>query len=149
MSTVNRPVILAGMSRYRNLHEREVHWTGDRYEVEGELLGFFHFSGYSPATCDVLSRHQIEHPRILLSEHPSLVKLFGEYGDELEKSGFGSGAPDIAGDYGLSRALNGVPLDRYVRRVYLEHLLAWEAGDEMGPPPDPFDPVGAKELPSG
>ena len=33
-----------------------------------------------------------------------------------------------------------------MRRVYLEHLLAWEAGDEMGPPPDPFDPVGAKEL---
>jgi glycosyltransferase involved in cell wall biosynthesis len=131
---------------YWNLHEREVRWNGHRYEVEGEQLGFFHFSGYSPATRHVLSRHQIEHPRILLSEHPSLVKLFGEYGDELEKSGFGSGAPDIAGDYGLSRALNGIPLDRYVRRVYLEHLLAWEAGDEVAPPPDPFDPVGAKEL---
>jgi glycosyltransferase involved in cell wall biosynthesis len=131
---------------YWNLHEREVLWTGERYEVEGKQLGFFHFSGYSPSSRHILSRHQVERPRIKLSEHPSLVKIFSEYGDELEKSGFGSESPDIAGEYGLSRALNGVKLDRYVRKVYLEHLLAWESGDEPSPPPDPFDPSGAKEL---
>lgn len=131
---------------YWNLHEREVRWTGDHYEVDGEQLGFFHFSGYSPALRHVLSRHQVENPRIRLSEHPSLVRIFGEYGDALEKSGFGSGSADIAGEYGLSKALNGVTLDRHVRKVYLEHLLAWENGDEASPPPDPFDPAGATEL---
>ena len=131
---------------YWNLHEREVLWTGERYEVEGKQLGFFHFSGYSPSSRHILSRHQIERPRIKLSEHPGLVKIFSEYGDELEKSGYGSESPDIAGEYGLSRALNGVKLDRYVRKVYLEHLLAWESGGEPSPPPDPFDPSGAREF---
>ena len=131
---------------YWNLHEREVLWTGERYEVEGKQLGFFHFSGYSPTSRHILSRHQIERPRIKLSEHPGLVKIFSEYGDELEKSGYGSESPDIAGEYGLSPALNGVKLDRYFRKVYLEHLLAWESGDEPSPPPDPFEPSGAREL---
>jgi glycosyltransferase involved in cell wall biosynthesis len=131
---------------YWNLHEREVLWTGKGFEVEGQQLGFFHFSGYSPAARHILSRHQIERPRILLSDRPSLVRLFSEYGDALEKAGFGSDSPDIAGEYGLSRALNGVKVDRCVRKVYLEQLLAWESGDEPSPPPDPFDPLGAKKF---
>jgi glycosyltransferase involved in cell wall biosynthesis len=131
---------------YWNLHEREVSWTGERYEVEGEQLGFFHFSGYSPASRHIMSRHQIERPRILLSENPGLVRIFSEYGDALEKAGFGGGSADIAGDYGMSRALNGVVIDRFVRKVYFEHLLAWEKGDEPSPPPDPFDPVGSGQL---
>jgi glycosyltransferase involved in cell wall biosynthesis len=129
---------------YWNLHEREVEWTGDHYEVEGRPLGFFHFSGYSPQARHVLSRHQIERPRILLSDHPPLRKLFGEYGDALEASGLGV---EPVPEYGLNKAKNGVPLDSYVRRLYLEQLLEWEAGERDGPPPpDPFEPQGAGDL---
>ncbi len=130
---------------YWNLHEREVVWTGERYEVEGRPLGFFHFSGYSPATRHVLSRHQVERPRILLSDHPDLVKIFNEYGDSLESAGYGGDADRLNADYGLARAVNGLVLDRHVRRIYLERLLASDDGvaDE---PPDPFEPSGAGEL---
>ena len=51
--------------------------------------GFFHFSGYSPAARHVLSRHQVERPRICLSDHPELVRIFNEYGDALESAGYG------------------------------------------------------------
>ncbi len=130
---------------YWNLHEREITWTGHRYEVEGRPLGFFHFSGYSPAARHILSRHQVERPRILLSEHPELVKIFNEYGDALESAGYGEDGDDVPAEYGLARAVNGLLLDRHVRKLYLERLLAWDggAGDE---PPDPFEPAGAAEL---
>jgi glycosyltransferase involved in cell wall biosynthesis len=134
---------------YWNLHEREVDWNGKRYEVEGRPLGFFHFSGYSPQARHVLSRHQIERPRILLSENPVLGKLFGEYGDALEESGAGK-TKTAAPGYGLDRAINGLRLDKHIRKLYLERLLEWEAArtgatpDE--PPPDPFEPQGASDL---
>ena len=133
---------------YWNLHERDVVWTGERYEVEGKPLGFFHFSGYSPDARHVLSRHQVERPRILLSERPGLRKLFGEYGDALESAGYGEiGGSQNLSRYGLGKAVNGLRLDRHVRRLYLNRLLGWESGDEgADPPPDPFDPDGASEL---
>jgi glycosyltransferase involved in cell wall biosynthesis len=129
---------------YWNLHEREVRWTGTRYEVGGKPLGFFHFSGYSPRTRHMMSKYQVDRPRILLSEWPVLAKMFDEYGDALESEGFGSDS-GAGGGYGLSRALNGVPLDSNVRKVYLERLIASDEGEE-DPPPDPFDPAGAADL---
>ena len=127
---------------YWNLHERRIACTENGYEVEGKPLGFFHFSGYSPSARHVLSRHQIERPRILLSEHPELVGIFNDYGDALESAGYGDGKGD---EYGLARAVNGLVLDRHVRKLYLERLLASDEGLEE-PPPDPFDPAGATAL---
>ena len=41
--------------------------------------------------------------------------------------------------------MNGLVLDRHVRKLYLQRLLAWDDG--VGdPPPDPFDAVGATAL---
>ena len=130
---------------YWNLHERRLEWTGERYEVEHKPLGFFHFSGYSPASRHVLSRHQVERPRILLSEHPDLARIVNEYGDALEWAGYDDETGPISAEYGLARAVNGLVLDRHVRKLYLDRLLAWDegVGDE---PPDPFDPKGAAAL---
>jgi len=130
---------------YWNLHERVVVWTGERYEVEGQPLGFVHFSGYAPSARHVLSRHQIERPRILLSQRPTLAKIFDEYGDALESAGFAEGG-ESSSEYGLARAVNGLKLDRYIRALYLRRLLSWDRGDEQTPPPDPFDPTGASVL---
>jgi glycosyltransferase involved in cell wall biosynthesis len=130
---------------YWNLHEREVAWTGEGYEVDNKPLGFFHFSGYSPAARHVLSRHQVERPRILLSEHPDLARIVNEYGDALESAGYGDDADRALAEYGLSRAVNGLVLDRHVRKLYLERLLAWDEG-QGDEPPDPFDASGAAAL---
>lgn len=128
---------------YWNLHEREITQDGDRFSIEGRPLGFFHFSGYSPRARHMLSSHQVVRPRILLSESPALVNLCDQYADMLVAAGFP--IEETKTEYGLNRAANGMRIDDHVRAIYRRWVLDWDAGD--GPmPPDPFDPVGAKET---
>ena len=57
---------------YWNLHARDLTWDGSRYMVDGAPMRFFHFSGFEFEKPWLLSRHQGERPRILLSERPAL-----------------------------------------------------------------------------
>ena len=123
---------------YWNLYSRRVVWTGRRYEVNGQPLTFFHFSGYNPDHPHVLSKHQGSRPRILLSEHPAVAKLCTEYGAKLIEAGFDE-AKRIA--YGFDSLGNGLLLTHQVRRLYREALEMFEAG-RGAEPPDPFAPGG-------
>jgi len=73
---------------YWNLHGRKVIWTGDHYEVNGEPLRFYHFSGYDPLAPHLISRHMGILPRSLLSEEPAVARLCAEYSRKLEQAGF-------------------------------------------------------------
>jgi hypothetical protein len=127
---------------YWNLHERGVTWTGTRYEVANQPLRFFHFSGFNPLTPDVLSKHQGAVPRIVLGEHPDLARLCAEYAEHLCAAGYREAATV---PYGFANTANGMPLDRRMRRLYREGVLAAERGGGAEPP-SPLDPVEAKAF---
>ncbi|HXW05579.1 MAG TPA: methyltransferase domain-containing protein [Vicinamibacterales bacterium] len=121
---------------YWNLHERELTWGGGQYLVDDRPLTFFHFSGFDSTRPYLLSKHQGDRPRILLSEHPALARICREYLVELEQSGVGR---ESAVPYGWHTLPSGLAFDRHMRRVYREALLAFDAGE--GPePPAPFAP---------
>ena len=123
---------------YWNLYSRRVVWTGSRYEVNGKPLRFFHFSGFDPDKPHVLSKHQGEQPRILLSEHPGVARICKEYSEKLQAEGFDETKHN---PYGFDSLRNGVNIDWYVHRLYREALAKFEEGD--GPePPSPFDEGG-------
>jgi hypothetical protein len=127
---------------YWNLHERRVNWNGEGYEIAGSPLRFFHFSGFNPATPDVLSKHQGTTPRIVLSEEPTLARLCREYADHL----FAAGYRDCrAVPYRFAKTANGVPFDRRMRRLYREGVLAADHG-VGAEPPGPLDPAQAKAF---
>lgn len=68
---------------YWNLHERNLAKSGDRFLVNNLPLLFFHFSGYSMQSPDLISRHQ---DRILMNENPALKELFNLYHAALLKN---------------------------------------------------------------
>jgi glycosyltransferase involved in cell wall biosynthesis len=120
---------------YWNLHGRRFTTDGRRYFVDGAPLRFFHFSGFSPRTPHLLSKHQGRRPRILLSEHPALQQICGEYLAAVEQAGRGGpgGAP-----YRWSTMAAGLPLATRMRRLYRDAVMAADEGRGTAPP-DPFD----------
>ena len=127
---------------YWNLDHRRLRWSGSRYEVDGEPLRFFHFSGYKPDAPHLLSHHQGDRPRILLSQAPDLLRLCDEYGAELWANGFGVDEKD---PYGIDRLANGLPIDFVVRTYYRDWVTSALVG-EAPAPPDPFDVDGSERF---
>ncbi len=121
---------------YWNLHSRKLRRNGDRYEVDGVPLRFFHFSGYKPNTPHILTHHAGDRPRILLSENPDLARLCDEYGRKVIAHGFGASE---YGAYIYDRLPNGLEIDSRMRRLYRDELIDSER-DGGSPLPDPFDP---------
>ncbi len=118
-----------------NLANRDLAWTGERYEVDGEPLRFFHFSGYSPDEPHLLSKHQGPAPLVRLSERPAVARICAEYAERLLASGYREAASH---PYGFGRLPGGVPVDGRMRRLYRAELAAAERG-EAPEPPTPFD----------
>ena len=120
---------------YWNLGGRELTWDGSRYLVDGRPLTFFHFSGFDARKPYLLSKHQGERPRVLLSENPALQRVCGDYLADLCLAGHDR---ESALPYGWSTLPSGHPLSRRLRRVYREGL---EAHEQRGAPepPCPFD----------
>jgi glycosyltransferase involved in cell wall biosynthesis len=127
---------------YWNLYSRDVVWTGQRYEVNGKPLRFFHFSGFDPDYPHILSKHQGEQPRILLSQHPGVARICAEYSEKLQAEGFNETKRN---PYGFDALHNGVKLDWYVHRLYRDALAKFE-GDEGPEPPSPFEEEGEEAF---
>ncbi|MEX2552775.1 MAG: FkbM family methyltransferase, partial [Actinomycetota bacterium] len=125
---------------YWNLDQRRLVWTGDRYEIDGQALRFFHFSGFNPERAYLLSKHQGHLPRVLLSERPDVSRICAAYSERLNKAGYGSDAVDST--YGWDLLPSGMKVDGRTRRVYRHAVKAAEAGAE----PEPPDPFGAADV---
>lgn len=121
---------------YWNLHERNLTWSGDGYLANGRPLTFFHFSGFDGRNPHLLSKHQGDRPRILLSQHPAVARICCEYRTSLEEAGL---AIVSVLPYGWRTLPSGAPFDRRMRALYREGLEAFEAGRKPEPP-NPFDP---------
>jgi|GEM_PF-205095 len=120
---------------YWNLHARAVTLDGDRFQVDGVPLRFFHFSGFDVDKPWLLSRHQGDRPRVLLSDRPPLRRLCQDYREALLQAGIGT---DAGRRYSWDMLACGIEFSEPMRRLYRTALLAAEQG--AGPePPDPFD----------
>jgi len=120
---------------YWNLHGRELRAGNDGYLVDGAPLRFFHFSGFDPRKPWLLSKHQGERPRVLLSERPVLAAICDDYRQRLEAYGATANGRQ---PYGWGRLPSGQPLTPRMRRLYWDAIVEAEQG--KGPePPGPFD----------
>jgi glycosyltransferase involved in cell wall biosynthesis/SAM-dependent methyltransferase len=120
---------------YWNLHARELAWADAGYTVNGQPLRFFHFSGFDPRKPFLLSKHQLDRPRILLSDRPAVRRICTEYVDDLRRCGW----PDSGRDYGWAALPAGVPLSPRIRRLYRDALVGSEKNGTPEPP-NPFEP---------
>src|ERR1700722_13291595 len=82
---------------YWNLHERPITRAHGRVYARNVPLRFFHFSGFNPRTPWLLSRHQGDRPRILLSEHPVLAALCEDYAAALDHAGLAASSQRLYG----------------------------------------------------
>ncbi len=118
-----------------NLHGRELTWNGSGYEVDGAPLRWFVFDGFDTARPHLLSKHQGESPRLLLSERAALRRLCGEYRDDLRDAGDSSPGPRGGWEYLPS----GLRLTSRIRSIFRTEL-ARAKGDPRREPPSPIDP---------
>jgi 2-polyprenyl-3-methyl-5-hydroxy-6-metoxy-1,4-benzoquinol methylase len=127
---------------YWNLHSRRLEWDGRKYTVNGKPLRFFHYSGYNPDQSHLLSKHQGEQPRVLLSEHPAVARICREYKKKLVKAGFNESKRE---PYGFDYLSNGLKIGLHLRKAYREALDQAERGlcPEL---PNPFVPGAEKEF---
>lgn len=126
---------------YWNLAHRELVSIGDRWEVDGKPLRFFHFSGYNPNRREVLSSHMGGKPRIALENEGLLRRICDQYGELLRRQGFGGDVPA----YRFDRLSTGEAIDNATRRIARLALLAAEdSGEDL--PPDPFHPATAQAF---
>ncbi len=126
---------------YWNLDQRPITRVGGKYMVNDEPLRFFHFSGYDPKQPHWISKHQPTAPRVVLSCHPVLADLFGEYGAKL----LALTPEESPAPYGWSQAIPGLTLTDAVRRCFRDEVLRADAGrGEM--PPSPFRVGGPHQF---
>ena len=128
---------------YWNLDHRDLTYSDGHYQVDGQPLHFFHFSGYSPNAPYLLSKHQgPRYPRILLSDHPIVARICDEYATDLLAAGYGH---DGNIEYAYKGLANGLELDVPMRRLYRKALLSAErSGDKL--PPNPLDSGGEEAF---
>src|SRR4029077_7446328 len=116
---------------YWNADSRALTWTGTRYEVKGQPLCFFHFSGFKPENPHLLSIHQGVNPRTLLSEHPALARLCREYAKKLDMAD-----PDRSRKlpYGWETAPGGLKITMPMRVAFRTALRKHEETGTPAPP---------------
>ena len=125
-----------------NLGRRSFRQVGDRFEVDGAPLAFFHYSGFDPRTPHLLSKFLGEKPPILLSQEPALQRLCDTYANKLFDAEFEvfSRLP-----YGFDTFGPAISLDRRMRRLYRDALLKSEENGTPDPP-NPFASGGREFL---
>jgi glycosyltransferase involved in cell wall biosynthesis len=116
---------------YWNADSRLLSWTGTRYEVKGQPLCFFHFSGFKPENPHLLSIHQSTNPRTRLSEHPAVARLCREYAEKLVMADY---ARLHRLPYGFDKAPDGLKITWPMRLAYRAALGKHEETGTPAPP---------------
>ncbi len=106
---------------YWNLEGRELSRAADGWRVDGDSLGFFHFSGFDPARPDLLSKHQ---DRIKVAPGSALADLLQAYAAAMLRNGH---AQARATPYGHRAFPSGRLVTPQERRRMLDAARAGEA----------------------
>ena len=126
---------------YWNVAQRRLTFDGERYEVDGKPLRFYHFSGFSPDSMHLLSAHMGSVPRVLLDEHSDVRRLCDEYARRLRAHGYARDEET----YRFHAVPGGLVIDAAARREVREAIIVAE---RAGAPtaPDPFDPASVRSF---
>src|SRR5262249_26989060 len=112
---------------YWNLHERGARLArvDGRWQLDGDPVRFFHYSGFDPDDLERISRHQ---DRFRLADLPQLRPLFQGYRDRLLAEGH---AAARRLPYGFACFDNGIPIPADARAIYraLDPAAAARLGD--------------------
>lgn len=110
---------------YWNLQQRSLAQDGDGWTVDGQPLGFFHYSGFDPRRPDRLSKHDTA----FAGRMPEAMRALTDgYAARLLANGHGS-VP--GGLYAYGRFESGTAIHPLVRQMFRECQHAW--------PDDPFE----------
>ena len=102
---------------YWNLHERKITHKNGEFYVNGQILGFYHFSGFD-ISLKKISKHQTRHH---FNQNPDLLKLFHFYKSNLEKNGFHM---TINLKYSHDYFDNKIKIPPIVREIYKREISA-------------------------
>jgi hypothetical protein len=105
---------------YWNLYERSIKKSANDYLVNGNKLGFFHFSGFDPEKPYILSKHELGKSRINLKTYNNLIELLIYYSEEVIRCGYGQ-LKDVK--YPFSIINLKYKLEKSHRRLYRRALL--------------------------
>jgi glycosyltransferase involved in cell wall biosynthesis/SAM-dependent methyltransferase len=119
---------------YWNLPGRKLARSNGSYTAGGRPLRFMHYSGFDPATPDVLSKHQT---RVRVGDDPVLAELCRSYADRLLAAGHDAAS---AWEYTYDALPDGTRIDEHMRAVYRE------AVQEEALPRSVFTEDGAEEF---
>lgn len=109
---------------YWNLEGRTLAHGSEGWRVNGQPLGFFHFSGFDPRRPEMLSKHQ---DRIIVPPASPLARLLTDYAQALLDNGHDQ-ASRIA--YAYAAFPSGRPVSRPMRRRALRAAQAGQRFDE-------------------
>ena len=126
---------------YWNLHDRKLERHDGRYLVNGQALGFFHFSGFDSEHPLALSRFQ---DRIDVAANPVLEHLLEDYARAVNEAGH---ALSRGWSYGYEALGDGTRLEPSVRTAY--GAMFEDYADEVsrnGLAQSPFTPSGATDF---
>jgi glycosyltransferase involved in cell wall biosynthesis len=105
---------------YWNLAQRDLQMNGSVWTVDAVPLTFFHFSGFTPNSLDLLSKHTPMFRGRTIS--PALAKAMSAYADKLIANGYGL-VP--AATYAWGHFKSGTRIHASVRKMFREEYLDW------------------------
>lgn len=106
---------------YWNLEGRKLERARDGWRIDGEPLGFFHFSGFDPHRPRILSKHQ---NRVSVTPGSPLADLLADFAQAMIRNGH---AETSAVPYAHNRFASGRPVSALMRRRALRAARAGEA----------------------
>jgi hypothetical protein len=117
-----------------NLHQRRITYCDGKYYASGQLLVFFHFSGFDPSQPDKVTKSS-DASRFNLSEMPELRELFRQYAERVVQNSEGL----FNSPYAYSTFDNGVAIFSYQRRLFRRLMEnGYDFGDPFRTSPDSF-----------
>jgi len=126
---------------YWNLGQRNLLQQGDEWRIEGERLGFFHFSGFDCTEQNRLSRYTTAFRGDDIS--PPLRALLRHYAAKVLMNGYQEAR---CLSYGYGRFASGVPIPDRARRIFRTQYSRW-SGDPFTHFTADVPPLDPKALP--